>query len=333
MEKKKSISKYLKTIIPLLVGVFLIYWMFKDMSQEDKDSMILSMKSANYWWIFLSLVLGLLSHISRAYRWKFMLNALGHKPKFKNSFFSVMIGYMVNLLVPRLGEISRSIYFSRYEKISFDKTLGTIIAERIADFVILLSIMGITLMLQYDLIVSQLGDSIAYKILTNPVWVIVAVGLLIGLAWLGFKLLAMSNNPIIVKIRTFLEGMKEGVLTIMKMKKKIAFIFHTLFIWAMYVAMFFVCFYCMDGLQNVPLSGKLAGFVVGAISIAATNGGLGAYPYFISKILVVYGVSEGVGSAFGWAVWTSQTAMLLIAGLISVLLINLMNKNHDKQSQ
>jgi uncharacterized protein (TIRG00374 family) len=328
MEKKKSvIVKYLKIVLPLGLGVFLIYWMFRNMTSDEYKSMIESFVSANYWWILLSMVLGLFSHISRAWRWKYMLNALGHNPKFKNSFFSVMIGYMVNLLVPRLGEISRVAYFSKYEKISFDKTLGTVIAERIADFILLISIMGITLVMQYDIIVENLGESMAFKILTNPLWLVVGIVALIVLAWLGFKILGLSNNKFIVKIRGFMEGIREGVLTIARMDKKIAFILHTIFIWVMYIAMFYVCFYCMDGLENVPFSGKLAGFVVGAMSIAATNGGLGAYPYFIAKVLVVYGVTEGVGSAFGWAVWTSQTAMLLFAGLISILLINLLNKN------
>lgn len=326
MASKKTRS-ILKTTIPLAIGLILVYYMLAvRMTPEDRHNMFESMKGANYWWIGLSLIMGILSHASRAYRWKYTLNALGHKPKFFNSFYSVMIGYMMNLLVPRMGEISRCVYFSRYEDIHFDKTFGTVIAERIADAIILLLLIAATLILQYDLLYGLIEDTVIGKAIQNPMIVILAIAILAALAFLGLQIVKKSNIGIIVKIRGFVLGLVEGIQSILKMKKKMAFIAHTIFIWAMYVGMFIVCFNAIPGLSEVSFSAKMAGFVVGGIAVATTNGGLGAYPAGIMTILAIYGVEETIGGAFGWVVWGSQTLMLLAVGLLSVLLINLYNK-------
>jgi uncharacterized protein (TIRG00374 family) len=332
MASKSKLKSILKTTIPLVIGLGLVYYMlFYRMQPEERTSMFNSIKSANYWWIGLSLFLGILSHASRAYRWKFMLNALGHKPKFWNSFYSVMIGYMMNLLVPRMGEVSRCVYFSKYEKISFEKTLGTVIAERIADAIILLSLITITMILQYKLLFGLIENTIIGTAIQNP---IIAILILLGfilLAYIGVRIIKTSKNKFISKIRGFVLGLLEGVQSILKMKKKGAFILHTIFIWSMYVSMFMVCFYCLPGLEDVSINGKMAGFVVGGIAVATTNGGLGAYPAGIMAILALYGVDESLGGAFGWVAWSAQTLMLLLAGLLSILLISLYNKKNDAQ--
>ena len=329
---KNKVSSFLKSSIPLVIGLGLVYYMlFFRMTSVERGEMFNSMKEANFWWIGLSLILGLLSHMSRAYRWKFTLNALGHEPKFLNSFYSVMIGYMMNLLVPRLGEVSRCAYFSRYEDISFEKALGTVIAERIADAVILLALITITLILQYNMLFSLIENTLIGKAIQNPLYAVLLILIFIGLAYLGIKFIKTSNIGIIVKIRGFVLGLLEGVKSILTMKKKIAFLFHTLLIWSLYVAMFVVCLYCLPGLEELPVSGIMAGFVVGGIAVATTNGGLGAYPAGIMAILALYGIDETLGAAFGWINWSSQTLMLLIAGLISMLLIILYNRKNDKQ--
>ena len=327
-----KIKSVLKSSLPILIGLGLVYYMlFYRMQPDERMAMITSMKEANFWWIGLSLILGILSHLSRAYRWKFTLNALGHEPKFLNSFYSVMIGYMMNLLIPRMGEISRCIYFSRYEKISFEKSLGTVIAERIADVIILLLLITITLILQFKLLFSLIKDSLIGQAIQNPIIAFSIVLVFIGIAYLGILFIKKSNWGLIVKIRGFILGLLEGVQSILKMKNKMAFLFHTILIWALYVAMFSVCFLSMPGIDEVPISGIMAGFVVGGIAVATTNGGLGAYPAGIMAILSLYGIEETLGGAFGWVVWSSQTLMLLLVGLISMLLINLYNRKNETQ--
>ena len=224
---KNKVSSFLKSSIPLVIGLGLVYYMlFFRMTSVERGEMFNSMKEANFWWIGLSLILGLLSHMSRAYRWKFTLNALGHEPKFLNSFYSVMIGYMMNLLVPRLGEVSRCAYFSRYEDISFEKALGTVIAERIADAVILLALITITLILQYNMLFSLIENTLIGKAIQNPLYAVLLILIFIGLAYLGIKFIKTSNIGIIVKIRGFVLGLLEGVKSILTMKKKIAFLFN-----------------------------------------------------------------------------------------------------------
>lgn len=334
MSKKSKLSTVLKTVIPLALGLGLVYYMlFFRMLPEERAAMMDSIKSANYWWIGLSLILGILSHCSRAYRWKYTLNALDHKPVFKNSFYSVMIGYMMNLLVPRMGEISRCVYFSRYEKISFDRTLGTVIAERIADAIILLSLITVTLILQFNLLFSLIEDSIIGKAIKNPWYAVLIVLGLLAIAYIGIRIIKTSENTLIKKLRQFVLGLLEGTQSILRMKNKGGFLLHTIIIWGLYVAMFLVCFYCLPGLEKVPFSAKMAGFVVGGIAVATTNGGLGAYPAGIMAILAVYGVDESLGGAFGWVVWSSQTIMLLVVGLLSMLLINVQNKKQPIESQ
>ena len=260
-----SIKKVLKIILPLVLGGFLVWY---SISKISIDILIGYFKEANYSWIFLGLFFGVLSHLSRAYRWKFMLEPLGFKPKFTNSVLAVLIGYLVNLAVPRAGEVSRALVLTNYEEVPFEKGFGTIVAERIADLIMMLSIVVITLFVQFDFI---------YELLTNN---FNPTKISIGLAVLGIGFYTLTSfvkkatSGFLLKIKIFVSGLKEGVTSIFKMKNKWAFIFHTFFIWVMYVAMFWATIPAIEGL-NVPLGGILIGFIAGGFSIAATNGGIG----------------------------------------------------------
>lgn len=329
---KKNFGLILKTTIPLALGFFLVWWMFKDMTETDKEDLVFALKKANYLWIGLSLVFAVFSHLSRAYRWKYTLKPLGYEPKFLNSFFTVMIGYAANLLIPRMGEVSRCAYLSKYSDIPFNKVFGTVIAERVADSIILVIMIVLVIYLQFDVIGKfMLSLPIAQKI-ANP-WFLLIAGVVAVLgAYVAYKLLMRSSLPLVQKIRTFISGILEGVYSIVKMEDKWSFLFHTFFIWAMYIAMFYVAFYSMEGVKSVPLGGVVSAFVVGGLSIVATNGGLGAYPLGIMGILTLYGIDETTGKAFGWVIWGSQTIMIIIMGLLSVVFINLYNKSENAPS-
>lgn len=327
---KKKLSSFLRITIPLALGVFLIWYMFKDMSDEDIDNMIMSFKMADYKWIFLSLIMGVLSHWSRAYRWLFTLEPIGIKPKLSNAFYTVMIGYLANLLIPRAGEVSRCAFMAKHEKAPFDKLFGTVIAERIADLILLVSLIFITIISQYDILFGFIQELSFYKKLQQPANIIITVAILGLIAFLLYRLIKRSNQPLIIKLRTFISGIKEGVLSILRMKKVGWFLFHTFFIWGMYLGMFWITIYCLPELENLSFGAILSGFVIGGISIAATNGGLGAYPLGIMTVLALYGIQEQVGLAFGWIVWVAQTAMIIILGLASFILIEISNKSNVK---
>lgn len=277
-------------------------------------------KEANYNWIFLGLFFGILSHLSRAYRWKFMLDPLGFKPKFTNSVLAVLVGYLVNLALPRAGEVSRALVLTNYEDVPFEKGFGTIVAERIADLVMMLSIILITLFVQFDFIYELLSKNF------NPIKISIGLVVLILGFYILTSLVKKATSGFLLKIKTFVTGLVEGVTSIFKMKNKWAFIFHTLFIWVMYVAMFWATIPAIDGL-NVPFGGILIGFIAGGFSIAATNGGIGLYPIAVAGALALFDISTETATAFGWIMWTAQTAMIIVFGGLAFLFLPIYNKN------
>jgi len=299
-----------------LGGVLVWY----SISNISIDVLIGYFKEAKYGWIFLGLFFGILSHLSRAYRWQFMLAPLGFKPKLTNSILAVLVGYLVNLALPRAGEISRATVMANYEKIPFEKGFGTIVAERIADLIMMLLIVAITLFVQFDFI---------YQLLTknfNPIKIVVFLAVLIIGFYTLTGLIKKAKSGILLKIKNFIAGLVEGVTSIFKMKNKWAFIFHTVFIWAMYVAMFWATIPAIEGL-NVPFGGVLIGFIAGGFSIAATNGGIGLYPIAVAGALALFDVSTEPATAFGWIMWTAQTAMIIVFGGLAFLLLPVYNKS------
>ena len=237
--------------MPLVLGIALVWYLFTKISPQK---LLEYFKNANYWWITLGLFFGILSHLSRAYRWKFMLEPLGYKPRFINSALAVMIGYFVNLALPRAGEVSRAAVMSNYEGISFEKGFGTIVAERMADLVMMLIIIGITLLIQFDFIFELVKENF------DPVKISIGIAALI----LGFiifsRFVKKATSGFGLKIKNFVKSLVEGIMSIFRMKKKWAFIFHTVFIWLMYVLMFWATIPALEGL-NVPVGGILVGLL------------------------------------------------------------------------
>ena len=312
-----DIKKVLKIVLPLALGSFLVWYSLSDISLEILGNYF---KEAKYSFIFLGLFFGILSHLSRAYRWKFMLEPLGFKPKFINSILAVLVGYLVNLAIPRAGEISRATVMTNYEKIPFEKAFGTIVAERIADLIMMLSIVAITLFVQFDFIYDLLTKNF------NPLKISIGFAVLIVGFYIFTSFVKKATSGFLLKIKTFISGLIEGVTSIFKMKNKWAFIFHTLFIWAMYVAMFWATIPAIEGL-NVPFGGILIGFIAGGFSIAATNGGIGLYPIAVASALALFDIPTETATAFGWIMWTAQTAMIVIFGGLAFLLLPIYNKN------
>ena len=299
------------------MGGFLIWYLFTKISPKE---LLDYFKKANYWWISLGLFFGVLSHLSRAYRWKFMLEPLGFKPKFTNSVLAVLVGYLVNLALPRAGEISRATVMANYEKIPFEKGFGTIVAERIADLVMMLCIIAITLFVQFDFI---------YELLTknfDPIKIGVGLIILIIGFFIFTSFVKKATSGFLLKIKTFVLSLTEGVTSIFKMKNKLAFIFHTIFIWVMYIAMFWATVPAIEGLE-VPFGAILVGFIAGGLAIAATNGGFGFYPAAVAGAFTLFGIAEQPAIAFGSVMWTAQTAMIVVFGGLAFLLLPVVNKS------
>ena len=309
-------KKSLKIIIPLLFGGGLIWYLFTIIPPK---TLLEYFKNANYWWISLGLLFGILSHLSRAYRWKFMLEPMGYTPRFINSALAVLIGYFVNLAIPRAGEVSRASVMANYENIPFEKGFGTIVAERIADLIMMFLIIGVTLLIQFDFILQLVKEKL------DPVKIIIGLAVCLIGGFFFYKYVRKSTKGLGLKIKNFIKSLVEGVTSIFRMKNKWPFIFHTVFIWAMYVLMFWATIPAIEGLQ-VPFGGILVGFIAGGFSIAATNGGIGLYPLAVAGAFTLFGVPEEPSTAFGSVMWAAQTAMVILFGGLSFLLLPICNK-------
>ncbi len=316
-----KLIKFLKIILPLALGVFLIWYSISSASPEERQKTLQYISEADPKWILLSITMGIISHLSRAYRWNFLLKPLGYSTKLSNSFMAVMIGYLANLGIPRSGEILRGGTISTYENIPFKKAFGTIISERVIDLLMLLLITAITLLFQSKDLLIYLQEKIANPIVT----LIVLVGL-IASGILFLKIIKTSKNPILIKLRDFGYGILEGVKSISKIKQKGGFIFHTILIWSLYVAMFYVIKYTVPETSSLSIGPILATFIAGSIAMSTTNGGIGAFPIAIAAVLFLFDVEKPAGEAFGWILWGSQTAINIILGALSFLFLPIVNR-------
>src|SRR5690554_437338 len=262
----------------------------------------------------------IISHASRAYRWKYSLQYLGYHSSFLNNFMAIAVGYLLNLTIPRSGEISRAVVLQKYNKIPFDKGFGTIIAERIIDMMFLLFFVALALTLQYQQLMGFLSQLIPLTEL------LVLLGILALTGIVGLYLLYTSQWKLFVFIRKKISGLVEGLLSIFKMPYRILFLIHTLIIWISFVLTFYFGTKILPETSAVSLGVTMVAFVVGSLAISFTNGGIGAFPLLIAKILALYGISLTAGTAFGWILWTSQTVMVLVLGSLSFLLLPIVNR-------
>ena len=318
---KAGIRKFLSLTIPLFIGLGIIYYQFTTLTPEELEKIKISFIKADYFYIFLSLFIALFGFWSRAYRWKFALQHLGYQTKFRNDLMTVCVSYLVNLTIPRSGEVSRAMLLKKYEDVPFDKGFGTIVAERIVDMLIFLLFVAIGFLLQFDTIYQYLiKNGVEFETL---IW----AGILVFVVFVIFVLVWIyAEWKIILKLKQKLSGLIEGMQSILKMKDKWKYIFHSFFIWFSYLAMFYVTIFALPETADISFDVVVMGFIFGTLAVGFTNGGLGAYPLAVASILSLYGISEGIGTAFGYLIWVSQTLLTIFLGLLSYLLLPILNK-------
>lgn len=327
---KKRLIQILKIVVPVALGVYLAAHIYGELDESQRRSVFESFREANYFWVAMSFVMGLLSHWIRGYRWKFQLEAMGYQSRTANNFMAVMIGYFVNMMLPRVGEVSRAASISKFEEIPFQKSFGSILSERALDMILLLIITTITIFLQYNLLESYADDFTG--LLTNFIgstkfWLLIAGGVL-GLAFLAYAIKQRHKFPFMEKLLGFVFGLFEGLKSIVKMKKWPAYIISTILIWVLYVGMFWVCFLSIEDAAHLGAGAIFAGFVIGSFAIVLIPGGIGAFPVGIMQCLLLYGIAEETGFALGWIIWLAQTVMVLIFGGLSMLIMPIYNKKY-----
>lgn len=310
----KTIKFILGTIIPPIIGITLIYFAFNQFTQAQITEIKKQFLLADYSYIIISLVFALIAYCSRASRWLIQLEHLGHHSNFKNSFVAICISYLVNLTIPRSGEISRAGILNKTDKIPFQIGFGTIVSERIIDLLILLCLTGLAFLLEFEVVISFLNKN-EFSLLQLTLSLLSISAIVIAL----FLIFRFSNHRIVLSIKEKIIHFKNIVQSVLYIKRKKAFLVHTLIIWTCYLIMFSITFLMFSETSLLNPKVLLIAFVAGSFAVTLTNGGIGAYPLIIAKTLLFYGVSETTGTALGWIVWTSQIAFTLVLGCLAFI--------------
>jgi len=335
-------NKRLRTTIQYIfflgLGIFLVWWSIKDLSSDDRSQIRSALKHARYYLIVPVFIVLMSSHLVRAIRWRLLIEPLGYKPSLKNTFFAVMIGYLANQAVPRLGEVLKCTALARYERVPADKLIGTMILERAIDAITLLCIFGITLAIQPD-IYSQLihtftgGSSSDPDKKKIPLYIIAAIGigavLLATLLWMLIKKKTVSDvRDLILKI---IKRVWQGFITIIYMKKRVRFFLLTILLWSLYLLGGYIGFKALEETSPYGIREAFSILSAGSIGMIITPGGIGAYAVLIQKTMQLYGLNEGIALAFGWILWLVQTGVILIGGVFSLLALPYYNRKKLRQ--
>lgn len=334
--QKKIFSQALKFSLFLGFGIFLLWLIMRNLTEEQKSQIKESFLHANYWWILLSVFIGILSHIIRAEKWRMMLEPLGKKPSLLTTYYSVMIGYLVNMAIPRLGEITRCGIMQRYEKIPLDKSIGTLIVERAIDLLSLIIVTALLFILQFQVIWNFFDTKVIQpylqKFFSNTNSLLIAFAcLLIFCVLIYFLVKRWKHTTGYVKFRLFLMNIREGIIAVKHIKNYPLFIFYSIAIWLCYFFMAFVCFNALPETSSFGAGEALAVLVFGTVGIVSTPGGIGAYHIIVTETLVtLYGLQEVFAISFSWLAWGCQTIMIIIIGAASLLLLPLRKSKNEE---
>jgi len=332
---KKRISHLLQYVIFLGGGIFLVWWQLKSMNVEEKNEFYNAIKNANFWILIPISIMSIMSHISRSMRWKLLMEPLDFHPKLRNVFMVTMVGYLANAAIPRLGELLKCTFLSRYEKLKLDKLVGTIILERSFDLVCYALFIAFTILIQIEIIGSFATEKLDRLFEGNPTLTFLKLGFFIVaiiLFWMSIRWIIKKNpqNKIINKINLIIKGVFEGLTTIKHMKKKRAFILHTIFIWCMYLGQIYLGFWGLDSTASLGIGAACSVLSLATLSMIVTPGGIGSFPIFVMQTLMIYGLSSAQGKAFGWLMWSASTGLIVLVGFVSLLLLPMLNKKETK---
>ena len=336
---KKIILKTLKYIASLGFAFGILYLLFKN---QDPVQLVEEIQKVDGKWVVLAMVFGGWAYVSRGLRWIVLIDALGYKSSKLNAVAAVSVGYFTNMFIPRAGEISRCTALNQVEKVPVDKLFGTILIERVIDFIFLFSLIFLTFILKFNdifkfYIILQEKQTEGDE--SNKLLILLGALLIGGLVFFFLKRW-LKNSKFYEKVLGFIEGLKEGFKSIKNMKRKSAFWFHTFSIWIMYFLMTYVCFFCMDETSHLTAGDGLFLLVLGGIGmVIPTPGGVGSYHAIVMIGLSVLGVGTvylGAGGdptnpalIFPTIVHVAQTLVAIIMGSLSLIVLFLSKKKNN----
>lgn len=332
----KSAKSIIQFVVLFSIGILLVWLSLRQVAPQ-KDNIILAFKNANYFWIVVSMIVSILSHALRAYRWNYLLKPLDQRATFINSFCYVIVGYFANYGIPRMGEISRCSLATKYDQIPFEMALGTVITERIVDLLLFLVIFVLTLLLEFSNLIGLANelifDKLQNKFMTisqspaKMMLIVVVLSVIIGLFYFFRKKIALLLRG---KFGSIIKGLGEGIGSIRKMDKPFMFILISLMIWVCYFYSLYLCFFALSGTSQLGQSEALTLLLFGTFGVMFSPGGLGAYPLILSGILVsTYHIDEVSAFALPWLSWTSQFILIVVLGLISLIILPIINRNKN----
>lgn len=328
---KKNISSVLQYIFFLGLGFGLIWYSSKDLTDSQVDELLHSFSQTRYLYILPVIISLMVSHFHRSLRWRLLMAPMGYTPGRANTYLVVLIGYFFNLLVPRLGEVMKCTMLAKYEKVPADKLVGTIVAERAIDLICLVLVAIFMVITQFDLLgetaISGLKKTWQQAdILSITLWLAaIAAGLLL----LRYIIHRFAHIHVFATIRKIGSGIWHGLTSIGQLREKWWFIFHTIMIWLLYLVSIYLGFKAFPAVENLSFNASVAILVFGSLGMIATQGGIGAYQLAVEKTLLLYGIKAVTGLAFGWVLWGAQTAIVLIAGIASLLIMPFINRKNS----
>lgn len=321
---KKLLSGILKFALSLGLGALLVWLAVRKLTADDISEMKAAFDRASWFWLFMGTAIGMLSNFVRAERWNMLLRSLGYKAKFGNVAAAVYVMYVGNVAFPRLGEISRCGIVFKTDGVPIEKSIGTMVLERIVDVLTLLCVGVLLFFMQHDLLFSvfekyliaplhlkmQSAGASSIYIKIGVVFFVAAASILI------YK--KASKLPIIGVVTQKLKGMLSGLTAVRNVENPWLFVFYSILVWAMYLAMGYCNFMAFAETAHLGIGAAMAILFFGTFAFIATQGGVGAYPLITREILLLYGVSANIGYAWGWIAWTAQTLMVILSGLVAM---------------
>lgn len=318
-------KKVLRYLLFAAIGVVFIYFTFRN---EDPADLYNKIARANFLWVGLAWLAGMISNLSRALRWTMLMEPLGYKPRKVVAFHGVMIGYLINFVIPRGGEVARAAAISTVERIPMTTVVGSVVAERVMDVICMAVVMLLALALQYDIIIqffngSATGTTDGNTDSSGPgiLLYIAITGVLGILAFLFFRK-KYPESKLVLRLDSLLQGFWAGIKALVTLKKPWLFVFHSVVIWTMYYLMVYFCFYAIPETSHLGTNAGLTVLVLSTVAILLpAPGGLGTFHFFVAKGLVLYGIVEADGKAYATIAHASQMLMFIFFGSLSLFLM------------
>lgn len=319
-----KLSTVLKFIASIVLAGAIFYLVFRSVSFDDLKG---KLDEVNFWYVWLSMALSIISHLFRSYRWNLTLEPLGYELTTGRTFLAMMTGYLANLAFPRLGEVTRCGVLKKNDAVPMSVGIGSVITERTLDFLVLLGLIGLDMILEMDKILEYFMTSVSWESwIENKGIIFAAIGIvitggIIGILGLRYILTKEFEHPTINKLKGKLLEIIDGLLSIRKVKSPVGYIVSTVFIWVLYYLMSYVIFFSMDETSMLGFGAGLSILAAAGVSMAMpVQGGIGAYHALVSGVLVIYGINATTGLFFATLLHTSQILMIVVVGGASMLI-------------